>query len=144
MDNSVIIINGVNLNKLGSREPDVYGHDTLEQIEEKCLEHAERLGIQLVFKQSNSEGTIVDYIQNASGKYQVIIINAGAYTHTSVAIHDALKMCGLPIIEVHLSNIYKREAFRHVSYISELAEGVICGFGSQSYELALTAATKYL
>ena len=144
MSNSVIIINGPNLNMLGNREPEVYGNETLEDVEKKCLAWAKELGLEIKFCQSNSEGEIVGWIQKSSSSFAVIIINAGAYTHTSIAIHDALKSCGLPVLEVHLSNVFQRESFRHVSYISNLAKGVICGFGSQGYEFALRAAAKLL
>ena len=144
MKNSVIIINGPNLNMLGDREPEVYGEETLADVEKKCQTCAKELGLEIKFCQSNSEGEIVEWIQQSSSIFAVIIINAGAYTHTSIAIHDALKCCGLPVLEVHLSNIFQRESFRHVSYISNLAKGLICGFGSQGYEFALRAAAKLL
>ena len=129
---------------LGEREPDVYGNQTLADIEQACLACAKDLGLKIDFRQSNSEGEIVEWIQQSSKLFAAIIINAGAYTHTSIAIHDALRGSALPIFEVHLSNIFQREDFRHVSYIAKLAEGVICGFGGQGYEFALNAAKKYL
>jgi 3-dehydroquinate dehydratase II len=135
--NTVFILNGPNLNLLGTREPEIYGADTLASIEQKCSAKAKALGMEIVFRQTNVEGELVNWIHEARGKAAGIIINAGAYTHTSVALHDALKGVALPTIEVHLSNVYKREAFRHHSYISPAAHGVICGFGAQSYELAL-------
>ena len=144
MKNSVIIINGPNLNMLGNREPEVYGNESLAEIEKSCLTHAKELGLEVNFCQSNNEGEIVVWIQESSTAFGIIIINAGAYTLTSIAIHDALKCCGLPVLEVHLSNIFQRESFRHFSYISTLANGVICGLGSQGYELALQAAAKLL
>ena len=144
MNNSVIIINGPNLNMLGEREPDVYGNETLSDIEQTCRDCAKKLGLEFEFRQSNSEGEIVSWIQESTRHFAAIIINAGAYTHTSIAIHDALKGCGLPSFEVHLSNIYQREDFRQVSYIAKLAKGVICGFGSQGYEFALRATSKHL
>ena len=144
MRNSVIIINGPNLNMLGNREPEIYGNESLADIEMRCLTHAKDLGLEVNFRQSNTEGEIVGWIQESSTAFGIIIINAGAYTHTSIAIHDALKCCGLPVLEVHLSNIFQRESFRHFSYISTLANGVICGLGSQGYELALQAAAKLL
>ena len=144
MNNSVIIINGPNLNMLGEREPDIYGDETLADIEQTCLNCAKKLGLTINFCQSNSEGEIVGWIQQSSKRFASIIINAGAYTHTSIAIHDALKGCGLPIFAVHLSNIFQREDFRHVSYVAKLSEGMICGFGSQGYEFALHATLKYI
>jgi 3-dehydroquinate dehydratase-2 len=142
MSHSVTIINGPNLNMLGTREPEIYGSETLADIEAKCRTLAGELGLELDFRQSNTEGEIVDWIQQAGGSQSAIILNAGAYTHTSVAIHDALLACGIPVIEVHLSNVFQREEFRHHSYISSVAKGVICGFGSQGYEFALRAAAK--
>ncbi len=142
MSNSVLIINGPNLNMLGTREPEIYGSETLADIEAKCRSLAGELGLELDFRQSNTEGEIVDWIQEAGGSQSAIILNAGAYTHTSVAIHDALLACGVPVIEVHLSNVFQREEFRHHSYISSVAKGVICGFGSQGYEFALRAAAN--
>ena len=144
MKNDILIINGPNLNMLGTREPDVYGLETLEQIEAKCISWGKQYSLHVNFSQSNEEGKIVNLIQQAPDSFSAIIINAGAYTHTSIAIHDALKGCDLPIIEVHLSNIFKREAFRHNSYISGTAEGLICGFGSESYHLAIIASANLL
>jgi 3-dehydroquinate dehydratase II len=141
---TVFILNGPNLNLLGTREPEVYGADTLASIEQKCAAKAKVLGMEIVFRQTNVEGELVNWIHEARGKAAGIIINAGAYTHTSVALHDALKGVALPTIEVHLSNVYKREAFRHHSYISPAAHGVICGFGAQSYELALEGLSGVL
>lgn len=136
---NILILNGPNLNMLGTREPDIYGFKTLSAIAMACEEYAAELGIAIDFRQSNSEGDIVTIIQEAPEQFAGLIINAGAYSHTSIAIHDALKMLEMPIIEVHLSNIYKREAFRHHSYIAPLAQGVICGFGGHGYMLALDA-----
>ena len=133
----VIIINGPNLNMLGTREPEIYGKETLDDIKSMCEKEAGTLGLELTFTQSNSEDEIINQIQDARAKYDAIIINAAAYTHTSVAIFDALSLVDIPIIEVHLSNIYKREEFRHKSFISPVAKGVICGFGADSYRLAL-------
>ena len=144
MGNAVLIINGPNLNMLGSREPEIYGDETLADIEEKCQTCAKELGLNIEFRQSNGEGEIVEWIQQSTGNFSVILINAGAYTHTSIAIHDALTGSGLPVVEVHLSNIFQREDFRHISYISCLAEGVICGFGSQGYVFALQATAQLL
>jgi 3-dehydroquinate dehydratase-2 len=136
---TIYILNGPNLNLLGTREPDIYGSETLADIERRCRKKAEALGLNVALRQSNIEGELVGWIQEARERAQGIIINAAAYTHTSVALHDALKACGLPIVEVHLSNIYKREAFRHNSFVSPVANGVICGFGGQGYEFALDA-----
>jgi 3-dehydroquinate dehydratase-2 len=136
---TVLIINGPNLNMLGVREPSVYGPDTLGDIEAACAERALLLGISVDFRQSNAEGEIVSWIQEARDNDDGIIINAAAYSHTSVAIFDALSMAELPVIEVHLSNIYQREPFRHHSYVSTVATGIICGLGGQGYMLALDA-----
>ena len=137
MSNSVLILNGPNLNMLGIREPEHYGQDTLSQIEDRCRKLGAELGWETDFRQSNNEGELVTWVQEAAQVHKAIILNAGAYTHTSIAIHDALKASGVPVIEVHLSNIFQREEFRRTSYISSLADGVICGFGSVGYELAL-------
>lgn len=141
---AILVLNGPNLNLLGVREPKTYGSETLADIEEACLERAAALDLALDFRQSNHEGQLVDWIQEARESADGIIINAGAYTHTSIAILDALRACELPIIEVHLSNIFAREAYRHHSYISGVARGVICGFGAQSYILALDAIAYVL
>jgi len=141
---AILVLNGPNLNLLGVREPKTYGSDTLADIEEACLDRAAGLDLALDFRQSNHEGQLVDWIQEARESADGIIINAGAYTHTSIAILDALRACELPIIEVHLSNIFAREAYRHHSYISSIARGVICGFGTQSYILALDAIAYVL
>ncbi|MBL0318124.1 MAG: type II 3-dehydroquinate dehydratase [Alphaproteobacteria bacterium] len=140
MTHSILILNGPNLNLLGTREPEIYGHETLADIENMCQKKAKEHGLTADFRQSNDEGMLVQWIQEARGKHQAIIINAAAYTHTSIAIADALKAVNLPTIEVHLSNVYQRESFRHHSYISPIARGVICGFGSVGYLLALDAA----
>jgi 3-dehydroquinate dehydratase-2 len=136
---SVLILNGPNLNMLGVREPAIYGAHTLDDLEAACQERAEVLGLSVDFRQSNSEGDLVGWIQQARADHDGIIINAGAYTHTSIAILDALTLAERPVIEVHLSNIYQRESFRHHSYISRVAKGVICGLGIQGYLLALDA-----
>lgn len=138
-DPTVLIINGPNLNMLGVREPSVYGPDTLGDIEAACAERAELLGLAVDFRQSNLEGEMISWIQEARGSHDGIIINAGGYSHTSIAIVDALRMAELPVLEVHLSNIYQREPYRHHSYVSEVATGVICGLGGQGYMLALDA-----
>ncbi len=143
MTDSILILNGPNLNILGTREPKVYGSQSLADIEGLYQAKAAGLGLNIDFRQSNSEGELVDWIQTAAKDHEAIILHAGAYTHTSIAILDALRASGLPIIEVHLSNIFQREEYRHISYVSEAANGVICGFGSKGYELALDA-TKTL
>ena len=144
MAKPVFILNGPNLNLLGMREPDVYGSDTLAQLESRCRMRAEALGLAVEARQSNSEAELVGWIQEAHSAACGIVINAAAYSHTSVAIHDALRLAGVPVIEVHLSNIYKREAFRHHSYVSPVADGVICGFGAHGYELALEGLARIL
>ena len=141
---SVLVLNGPNLNLLGTREPEVYGRTTLADIEADCARQAEALGLAVECRQSNSEGQLVDWIQEARQNHDAIVINAGAYSHTSVAILDALQAVGLPVFEVHLSNIHKRESFRHRSYVSAVAVGVICGFGALGYRLALQAAAERL
>lgn len=139
MRNKVLIINGPNLNMLGMREPEIYGYQTLADIEILCEDEAGQLGLEVDFRQSNSESQMVTWIQESRGNFAGIIINPAAYTHTSVAIMDALLTTGLPIIEVHLSNIHKREAFRHHSYVSLVANGIICGLGGMGYAVALQA-----
>ncbi len=135
----ILLLNGPNLNLLGKREPEIYGTTTLSDIESACAAKAKSLGFALQCFQSNSEGALVDAIQEASGKTAGIVINPGAYSHTSIAILDALNAVGLPVVEVHLSNIHQREDFRRSSYVSKVALGVICGFGAQGYVLALDA-----
>lgn len=144
MTASILILNGPNLNLLGSREPDVYGTETLADIEAACAKRAKGLGLQVEFRQSNSEGEMVDWVQQAGAAHAGLVVNAGAYTHTSVALLDALLACDLPVIEVHLSNIYQRDEFRHHSYVSKAAVGVICGFGGFGYEMALQALARRL
>ncbi len=144
MTATVLVLNGPNLNLLGTREPDIYGTETLESIEAACRKRAGDLGLAVEFRQSNTEGDLVDWIQEAGGSHQALIVNAGAYTHTSVALLDALLATDLPIIEVHLSNINQREEFRHHSYVSKAADGMICGLGGLGYELALEALAKKL
>jgi len=136
---TVFVLNGPNLNLLGVRDPSVYGHDTLGDIEERCAARAAALGLEIDFRQTNHEGQLVDWIQEARESAEGIILNAGALTHTSVAVLDALFAAELPVIEVHLSNIFRRESFRHHSYVSLAANGVICGLGAKGYELALDA-----
>lgn len=144
MTSRILVLNGPNLNMLGTREPDIYGHETLADIETNCKSRSAALGLKIEFRQTNTEGQLVDWVQQARDSADLIIVNAGAYTHTSVALLDALLSCGLPVIEVHLSNIYQREEFRHHSYVSKAARGMICGFGGYGYEMALDAATKIL
>ena len=142
--NKIIILNGPNLNLLGEREQNQYGSFTLKDIEEKCKDFAKKNNIALSLFQTNIEGELIQIIQNSRNEQQGLIINAGGYTHTSVAIHDALKILKIPIIELHISNIYNREEFRHKSLISKLAKGIICGFGAHGYIMALKAMNKYL
>ncbi len=134
---NVLILNGPNLNLLHQRNQDIYGSVSLSEIEEKCHKIASKLDYQISFKQSNDEGEIVSYIQDAIDKFDAIIINAAAYTHTSIAIRDALELFHKIKIEIHLSNIYKREKFRHHSLLSDIVDGVVCGFGAKSYYMAL-------
>jgi len=136
---SVLVLNGPNLNMLGVREPAIYGTLSLGDVERLCRDRAESLGLSLDFRQSNQEGDLVSWIQEARATQDGLIVNAGAYTHTSIALLDALLICERPVIEVHLSNIFRREPFRHHSYISQAARGVICGLGVQGYLLALDA-----
>lgn len=140
----ILLLNGPNLNMLGRREPDIYGTQTLDDIRDACEQKAKTLGFELDFRQSNREGELVDWIQEAKDAHDGIIINPAAYTHSSVAILDALVLTDLPVIEIHLSNIFRREPFRAHSYISMGASGVICGFGSNSYTLALDAMSAIL
>lgn len=141
---TILILNGPNLNMLGVREPDVYGSETLADIEAACRKRAKALGVSVDFRQSNNEGELVTWIQDARESADALIINAGAFTHTSVALLDALTILDIPVIELHLSNIYAREPFRHQSYISRAADGLICGFGAQGYDLALDAVNRLL
>lgn len=141
---SILVLNGPNLNLLGTREPGVYGAITLPEIERRCAEHAVARGATLTCLQSNSEGALVDAIQAARGHHDGIALNAGAYTHTSVALRDTISGTGLPVVELHLSNVHAREAFRHHSYIAPVALGVIAGFGAHSYLLAIDALLAHL
>lgn len=141
---SILILNGPNLNLLGTRQPEVYGRTTLADIEAMCRTKAAELGVSLGFEQSNHEGVLIDAIHAARGTYDGLILNAGAYTHTSVALMDAISSAALPAIELHLSNIHARESFRHQSYIAKVAVGVICGFGARGYLLALEAICGHL
>ena len=140
----IIILNGPNLNLLGEREKNQYGSFTLRDIEKNCNEYAVKNNIKLSLFQSNIEGELVNKIQNSRNSQDGLIINAGGYTHTSVAIHDALKILKIPIIELHISNIYNREDFRHKSLISKVAKSVICGFGKEGYLMSLQAMSKFL
>ncbi len=140
----IYVLNGPNLNMLGTREPAIYGSDTLADIQARAATCAKSLGLEIDFRQSNVEGELVNWIQEARTKAQGIILNAGGYTHTSVAILDALQAAELPVIEVHLSNIFRRDQFRQHSYISLAATGVICGLGAKGYELALEAIADVL
>ena len=142
--NKIIVLNGPNLNLLGEREKKQYGSLTLKEIENNCKEFANKNNIKLSLFQSNIEGELITQIQNARNDQDGIIINAGGYTHTSVAIHDALKVLKIPIIELHISNIYNREEFRHKSLISKVADGIICGFGAEGYIMSLKAMNKIL
>lgn len=141
---SVLILNGPNLNMLGVREPEIYGRETLADIDAACKQKAKALNLTVDFRQSNSEAELVTWIQEARGTQDAVVINAGALTHTSVALLDALSILDVPVIELHLSNIYAREDFRHRSFIAPAASGVICGFGAAGYELALDAVQRLL
>jgi len=140
----VLVLHGPNLNLLGHRETKIYGKVTLEEINRRLLKAAQQEGVRLATIQSNSESELVEQIQQASGKYQAILINPAAFTHTSVAIRDAIAATGLPAVEIHLSNIYQRESFRHHSYLAEVVIGQITGFGAESYLLGLQAVLAYL
>ncbi len=140
----IAVINGPNLNLLGTREPEIYGSTTLQDIHQDLEKHAKGLGVSLTFFQSNHEGEIIDHIHSLRETHSAILINPGAFTHTSVAILDALSSVQVPTFEVHLSNIHQREEFRHKSYISKVARGIVCGFGADSYRLALEGAVKSL
>ena len=138
----ILFLNGPNLNLLGLREPEIYGSHTLAQIEAKVRKHAAKLGVEVDFRQTNLEGELVTWIQQARSNFDVIVLNAAAYTHTSVAIRDAIVAVGVPTIEIHLSNVSRREEFRHKSFISSVCRGIIAGFGPNSYLLALDAAVN--
>jgi 3-dehydroquinate dehydratase-2 len=144
MNPTIFILNGPNLNLLGSREPEIYGRETLKDIEDSCRAHAKALGLSVDCRQSNHEGQLIDWVHEARKSAAGIIINPGAYSHTSIALFDALKAFDKPIVEVHLSNIHQREEFRHHSYISAAAKGVLCGFGSFGYLAALDALSRWL
>jgi 3-dehydroquinate dehydratase II len=142
MSRPILVLNGPNLNMLGKREPALYGTGTLADIEAACVAKGRDLGVSVDFRQTNSEGTLIDWVQGAAETAVGIVINAGAYTHTSIALHDALRAAALPVIEVHLSNVFARETFRHHSFISPVAKGVIVGLGPQGYTLAIEALYK--
>ena len=144
MNNKIIIINGPNLNLLGEREQSQYGSVTFEELKNNCIQHSKTLEINIEFTQSNIEGEIVTIIQQAKKKYDGLIINAAGFTHTSVAIRDALAIFKKPSIELHISNIYKREEFRHKSMISDIVTGIICGLGTNGYILAINAMHELL
>jgi len=144
MSKRILVINGPNLNLLGKREPHIYGSKTLADIEQECIASGKELDLQVNCMQSNSEGTLIDMIHEARESADAIIINPGAYSHTSIAIRDALVGSELPVFEIHISNIHKREEFRHYSFISGIAQGVICGCGTKGYNLALQAAADFL
>jgi len=144
MSRIVYVLNGPNLNLLGKRQPHIYGHETLADVEAECRRTAAELALEIVFHQSNREYEIIDWIHEARERADGIVINPAAFTHTSVAILDALATCEFPIIEVHISNVHKREAFRHHSYVSTVASGVIAGFGTQGYPLALQRLARLI
>ena len=140
----ILVLNGPNLNLLGKRQPEIYGKSTLSDIEKQVRALARELGVEIDFRQSNSEAELVTWIQEAEGKFEALIINPAAYTHTSLAMRDAISAVGIPTVEIHLSNIHKREPFRHHSHIAEVAVGQIAGFGVNSYLLGLRAALELI
>ncbi len=139
MSKTIFVLNGPNLNMLGKREPGIYGGKTLKDVEQECVETGRQLGFEIEFRQSNHEGMLVDWIHEAGEKAVGVAINAGAYTHTSIALHDAIKAISIPVVELHISNVHAREEFRHHSMIAPAVKGIICGFGAASYGLALHA-----
>ena len=142
MTKPIYVLNGPNLNLLGTREPEIYGRDTLKDVQKACEARAAALGFEIVFRQSNHEGILIDWIQEARTKGACVILNSAGLSHTSISLHDALKTLDIPAIEVHLSNPHKREEFRHVSFVSPVVKGVIAGFGLTSYVLAIEAAAQ--
>jgi 3-dehydroquinate dehydratase-2 len=144
MPETILILNGPNLNLLGEREPEVYGRATLADIESACRQRALAAGLAVDFRQTNSEAQMIDWVHEARSGFGALIVNAGAYTHTSIALLDALRALTIPVYEVHLSNIFRREPFRHHSFVAQAARGVICGLGPFGYELALEAAARDL
>jgi 3-dehydroquinate dehydratase-2 len=144
MSRLVYLLNGPNLNLLGKRQPAIYGHETLADVESDCRKLASELRVELAFHQSNAEHQLIDWIHEARERAGGIVINPAAFTHTSVAILDALATCEFPILEVHISNVHKRESFRHHSYVSTIASGVIAGFGTQGYQLALRRIARLI
>lgn len=140
----LLVINGPNLNLLGTREPGIYGAKTLADIEADCRKRADKIGVQVSFTQSNHEGALIDALHAARGSVDGVILNAGAYTHSSIALRDAISATGLAVIELHLSNVHAREAFRHVSMIAPVCVGVIAGFGAAGYQLAIAAMVEHL
>ncbi len=144
MTSTVLVLKGPNLNLLGRREPGIYGSLSLVDIDALCIEKGKELGLDVTCRQSNHEGELVTWIQEVYGRFAGVVINPGAYSHTSIALHDALRSLEEPIIEVHLSNIHQRESFRHHSYVSLVAKGVICGFGAKGYEMALLGLSSMI
>ena len=144
MSRRIFVLNGPNLNLLGKREPEIYGHETLADVEALCRNAAAGLGLDIEFRQSNAEGELIGWIHEAREEAAGIVINPAGYSHTSIAILDALKSCPCPVIEVHITNIHQREPFRHRSYVSRAAQGVICGCGTQGYVLALERLAQLL
>lgn len=144
MSRLIYVVNGPNLNLLGKRQPEIYGHETLADVERDCKALAKTLDLEVAFHQNNFEGGLIEIIHEARTKSAGVIINAGAYTHTSIGLHDALKALDVPLVEVHISNIHQREEFRHHSYVSLVASGVIVGCGTQGYQLALQRMARLL
>ena len=144
MNRSILVLNGPNLNMLGKRQPEIYGHETLADVEKACVEKGKALGLEVECRQSNSESQLVTWIQEARDTKAGLVINAGAFTHTSVAMLDAINASEVPAIEIHISNIHQRDEFRHHSYISKVAVGMICGFGTFGYMMALDAIANHI